>query len=84
MPEFKHNFRFSENDANLKGFQEVVFSISNLDRELDFYQRVLGYELVSQHNGNDALKQLWHLEKIKNCQAILILLQLAWHLQNLS
>ncbi len=57
----KHNLIFDKEDKDLKGFQEAVFSISNLERELDFYQRVCGWKLISRNQGSDTLKELWQL-----------------------
>ncbi len=62
MRDFKHNLNFSSEDKDLKGFQEVIFSVSNLEREISFYQRVCGWELVYRNSGGRALKQLWSLD----------------------
>ncbi len=58
----EHNLNFTDTDPNIKGFQEVVFSVSNIERYLDFFQRVCGWKLISRESGTNDLKALWHLE----------------------
>ncbi len=62
MKNFTHTLHFEPDDPSIKGFQEVIFSVSNLERELSFYQEICGWKLVYYGNGSNALKQLWHLE----------------------
>lgn len=62
MSAFKHNLNFGSGDKDLKGFQEVIFSVSNMERSVDFFQRVCGWETVSRDQSNDALRQSWHLD----------------------
>lgn len=62
MNKIKHNLAFSPKDKDLKGFQEVIFSVSNMKRSLDFFHRVCGWEVISQDQSSSALKQLWHLD----------------------
>jgi len=45
--EFQHNLSFSASDSPIKGFQEAIFSVSNLEREIEFYQRVCGWKILS-------------------------------------
>jgi len=62
MAEFKHNLNFLEKDPAIKGFQEVIFSVSNMERSVDFFQRVCGWKIVSRDQSSDALHLLWHLD----------------------
>ncbi len=66
MKNFKHNLNFSKEDASIKGFQEVIFSVSNFERWVDFFTRVCGWELISKKKSSDSLKQLWHLDASVN------------------
>ncbi len=59
--EFKHNLHFSAEDPSMKGFQEVVFSVSNIARTIDFFERVCGWITVSREKSDSNLKKLWHL-----------------------
>ncbi|WP_350284566.1 VOC family protein [uncultured Croceitalea sp.] len=62
MNSIKHNLNFSEKDPSIKGFQEVVFSVSNLDGYVDFFTRVCGWALVSRDKSSNSLSHLWHLD----------------------
>lgn len=62
MSAFQHNLKFTETDPPIKGFQEAVLSVSNLERSMDFYQRICGWQLISRHQGGDDLKHLWQLD----------------------
>ncbi|MEM8527047.1 MAG: VOC family protein [Bacteroidota bacterium] len=72
MLTFKHNLHFTEKDSMLKGFQEVVFSVSNLEREVDFYQHTLDWKIISESKGDSALKQLWQLEEEVAIEEVLL------------
>ncbi len=61
MSSLKHNLNFSTQDPDIKGFQEIVFSVSNLDRAITFYKNIFGWQLVHQGIGSNDLKTLWHL-----------------------
>ncbi|WP_350288858.1 VOC family protein [uncultured Croceitalea sp.] len=57
----KHNLKFSANDPEIKGFQEVLFSVSNIERYIDFFTRVCGWVLVGRNKSVHTLKKLWAL-----------------------
>lgn len=56
-----HNMFFTGNDGSLKGFQEAVISVSNMEKTLDFFQRVCGWKVLTESSGSAALKSLWQL-----------------------
>lgn len=72
MNEFEHNLHFSEEDSPIKGFQEAIFSVSNLERTVDFYQRICGWKIISRNSGSDALKQLWQLEDTTEIEEVVL------------
>lgn len=59
--EFKHNLHFSTDDPSMKGFQEVIFSVSNIERTIDFFESVCGWVTISRAKSDSNLKHLWHL-----------------------
>ncbi|WP_298477836.1 VOC family protein [uncultured Maribacter sp.] len=63
MKNIKRNFNFSEKDPPIRGFQEVVFSVYNLERALQFYQEICGWEILTRHKGDTNLKSIWKLEE---------------------
>lgn len=63
MTTISHNLNFTEQDPDIKGFQEVIFSVSNIELSIDFFQRVCGWTMVSRNEGVSALKKLWHLDE---------------------
>jgi len=69
---FKHNLDFSSDDPPLKGFQEVVFSVSNLEKMVDLFERVCGWKVISRQDGNDDLKKLWQLGKSVKIEEVLM------------
>ncbi len=72
MTEFKHNLRFSSEDSPIKGFQEVIFSVSNMERSIDFFEKVCGWVTVSRAKSDSVLKKLWHLpEQVEIEEALL-------------
>lgn len=72
MTEFKHNLNFSENDSPVKGFQEVIFSVADIQRWIDFFQRNCGWKLISQDSSSTALKNLWSLDdSVEFAEAVL-------------
>ena len=62
MASIKHNLNFSEKDSDIKGFQEVVFSVADMNRWIDFFQRNCGWKLISTEKSSDALKNIWSLD----------------------
>lgn len=62
MEALNHNLNFTKKESPMKGFQEVVFSVSNLERTLEFYQEICGWKLVHEGQGDQNLKQLWNLD----------------------
>lgn len=62
MPGFNHNLVFESGDPFLKGFQEVVFSVSDFERSLHFYQKVCGWKLLKLETDSVALRKLWSLD----------------------
>lgn len=72
MKNVEHNLNFSKDDSDIKGFQEVILSVSNLERSVDFFQRVCGWELISQSRGDNGLKKSWNLgEDVQIDEALL-------------
>ncbi len=55
------NLQFGPNDPNIKGFHEIIFSVSDLDREIDFYTRTYGWELAHKGRLNAKTYQAWGL-----------------------
>ncbi len=62
MEAFQHNLNFSKEDPDIKGFQEVVFSVAQLEKWVDFFQRICGWKLITKKGSSEVLKQLWHLD----------------------
>ncbi|QLG45011.1 VOC family protein [Costertonia aggregata] len=62
MASIKHNLNFSEKDSNIKGFQEVVFSVADMNRWVDFFQHNCGWKLISTEKSSDTLKNMWSLD----------------------
>ncbi len=57
-----NNLKFdSEKTSVVKGFQEVVFSVSDLDAAIEFYQEATGWELVYRGQPSEVLASLWQL-----------------------
>jgi len=63
MSNFKHSLSFSPDDPFLKGFQEVVFSVSDFERSIDFFQKVCGWKLLNLETDREGLGKLWQLEE---------------------
>lgn len=59
MSAIKHNLTFKDSDPNIKGFQEIVFSVSNLEKALSFYTSCFGWEVIHKGTGSEDLKKLW-------------------------
>jgi len=55
------NLKFSKNDSHLKGFQEAVLSVINLELSVSFFQRICGWEIIARNEKNKTLNALWGL-----------------------
>ncbi len=62
MTESLHNLFFSEEDPDIKGFQEVVFSVSDLERWISFFERICGWQLISRCESDKGINPLWQLD----------------------
>ncbi|MDB4293035.1 VOC family protein [Maribacter sp.] len=62
MTKFNHNLAFGADDSSIKGFQEVIFSVSDIKRWIDFFQRNCGWKLINQDFSSSALRDLWSLD----------------------
>ncbi len=60
----KHNLNFSTTDSDIKGFQEVIFSVTDIERWIKFFEHNCGWKLIhkSSNSSIDTLKQMWSLE----------------------
>ncbi len=72
MNKFKHNLYFSEDDPPVKGFQEVVFSVSNLKRWIDFFQDICEWKLISRNVSSNSLKKSWHLDDTVEIEEVVL------------
>jgi len=64
MPEqnFQHNLTFNDVDTSaFKGFQEVVFSVTNMETAIDFYGKATGWELIYKGVAATSLNPFWEL-----------------------
>ncbi|MEM6801745.1 MAG: VOC family protein [Bacteroidota bacterium] len=72
MQGFKHKLHFNSGDSFIKGFQEVVFSVSSFEKALNFFQKVCGWERIDVETDTHALCNLWHLDaEVKIQEALL-------------
>jgi Lactoylglutathione lyase and related lyases len=58
-----HNLKFESGDPDIKGFQEVVISVSDIDRLIAFYQDICGWHLASKSRTNSDVNDIWHLDQ---------------------
>ncbi len=73
MEKYKHNLEFGADDSSLKGFQEIVFSVSNMEREIAFYKNTFGWELVHRGDLDERMYPIWQLDtSIKVEEALLV------------
>ncbi len=72
MNSLQHHLKFSNLDPAIKGFQEVIFSVSNLDKAVTFYKELFGWNIVYKGNGTNDLKKLWHLNTSVNIKEALL------------
>ncbi len=73
MEKYKRNLEFGADDSSLKGFHEVVFSVSNLEREITFYKNTFGWELAHKGQLDPPMYPFWQLDtSIKIEEALLV------------
>jgi len=72
MPDYYQNLQFTPEDANIKGFHEAIFSVTHLERAVEFYQSICGWEVIARSTGNEDLKRLWHLDKSVEFEEVLM------------
>jgi len=70
---FKHNLDFKNSDSPLKGFQEVVFSVYNIEKWEAFLKNICGWEVVYKNNANKDLNTLWLLNDGVKIEEILLI-----------
>jgi catechol 2,3-dioxygenase-like lactoylglutathione lyase family enzyme len=51
----------SDTQPHVRGLQEVVFSVQNLDRAIDFYQKAVGWSIAYRGMGKKQQKKAWNL-----------------------
>jgi catechol 2,3-dioxygenase-like lactoylglutathione lyase family enzyme len=49
------------NKLTIKGFQEVVISVTDLDQHIEFYQQVAGWQLLHRGTADPASNAVWKL-----------------------
>ncbi len=57
-----NNLHFSSSDPEVKGFQEAILSVVNLESSIEFYKRVFGWEVIYKGEGSVQLKKIWGLD----------------------
>ncbi|KAA1244930.1 VOC family protein [Aquimarina sp. RZ0] len=62
MSGYKHNLYFKPDDTFVKGFQEIILSVSNLEKAVNFFKKVCGWEVFSENYGHSDLKKMWNLD----------------------
>lgn len=67
-----HNLNFIPKDSSIKGFQEVIFSVSSLERSIDFFKRICGWEVLHQGQCDADLKSSWRLGESVEIQEALL------------
>ncbi len=55
------SFEHDNIDQRIKGFQEAVLSVIDIDDTISFYKKVFGWEVLYKGQGSAALKKLWQL-----------------------
>lgn len=56
----------------VEGFQEVVFSITNLEAAIQFYQKVVGYEIIHQGKATPEQADFWQLPKATEIEEVIL------------
>ncbi|RKR15252.1 catechol 2,3-dioxygenase-like lactoylglutathione lyase family enzyme [Maribacter vaceletii] len=69
----KHNLHFKNSDSNLKGFQEVVFSVYNIEKWEAFLKNICGWKVVYKNTADKNLNTLWHLNEDVKIEEILLI-----------
>lgn len=72
MIKIAHNLNFSNEDPTIKGFQELVLSVSNLNRYIDLFERVFGWEVLYRQMADENLNKLWKLDSSVEIEEALI------------
>ena len=72
LAQFQHNLKFTESESSIKGFQEAVFSVTDLEKMVSLFQRICGWEIISRNHENQALNQLWHLNDHVEIEQVLM------------
>lgn len=57
------SFEHDHVDQRIKGLQEAVLSVVDIDDAISFYKRVFGWKVLCQGQGSAGLKKLWQLPK---------------------
>ena len=60
-PAFDHHLHFGPDDPALRGFQEVVLSVTDLERWVDLFERVFGWVTLTRQASGPELRGLWSL-----------------------
>jgi len=71
---FEHNFHF-ENEADtpkVKGFQEVVFSVTDLEAAIQFYEAVAGWKMIYRDFADETIPTFWGLNNTVKIEEALL------------
>lgn len=74
-PSFTHNLQFEKSDtdtAMVKGFQEVVFSVSDLKWAKEFYQKATGWQIIYEGIANTQQTSYWQLPEATKIEEVVI------------
>lgn len=72
--DFQHNLVFDNeiDSPTIKGFQEVIFSVSDLEEAIALYEKVTGWKMVYRGQADKELPQFWQLpEEVEIEEALL-------------
>jgi len=72
MEHFKKKFIFNTEDPRMKGFHEAIFSVTDIDKWVDFFQRVCHWKVISRNEGTAELKRNWHLDTVVEIEEVLL------------
>ncbi len=70
--QIEHNLDFTNTERNIKGFQEAVFSVSNLHTYVEFFTSICGWKQVHRGRCDNNMKQLWHLDDQVEIEEVLM------------
>lgn len=63
MPEVAHTLTFSTEDTNMvRGFQEVIFSVSDIEEATQLYQNIGGWQVVYRSGGTKEQLNYWQVD----------------------